>query len=262
MPGLNSPRRSTLIIIIVGMTLSVVVFHGRVFSWVADSTGVVLAPIADAVSRIHVTASFIISGGDAARRIQELEDKYRDATAALVNQEELRLQMQFYRDVAKIRERLLREPIKANIFSYTRSGGVQQAILNRGSDEGIAIGDVVMTEHEEFVGSIEQVFAHHAVVRVLGDAALEITARVLTTEISGLIRSERGGKIMLDLIQKDEQVSEGAIVVTSGDDRYPAGLIIGTVRSVDRDATTLFQLVRVSSAISSGIRGPVLVLRP
>ncbi len=262
MSRLNSPRLTTLAVTVVCIVLGVVIFQGRAFSWVADSTGAAIAPLTDVASRIRITASLIFGTGDISQRMRELEDKYRDATAALVNQEELRLQMQFYRDAAKIRERLPREPMKANIFSYTRSGGVQQAILNRGSDEGVAIGDVVITAHEEFIGIIEQVFAQHSVVRVLGDAALEITARVLTTEISGLIRSERGGKIMLDLIQKDEMVSEGATVVTSGDDRYPAGLIIGTVRSVDRDATTLFQLVRLTSAISSGIRGSVLVIHP
>jgi cell shape-determining protein MreC len=82
------------------------------------------------------------------------------------------------------------------------------------------------------------------------------------SDVAGLARSDGKGSVLLDLVQKDEQVDEGARIVTSGDDRYPAGLIIGTVRSVDDDAATLFQIVRVAPAAADELHGLVLVIHP
>ena len=137
-----------------------------------------------------------------------------------------------------------------------------QTVLNRGTDEGIAVGDVVSTGFGELVGTVERVSADHSIVRMVGDPTLEVTARVLTSDVAGLVRSDRGSSVVLDLVRNDEVVAEGATLVTSGDDRYPAGLIIGTVRSIDHEAVTLFQRIRVTPAVRDDIHGPVLVSRP
>ena len=244
------------------IAVSPLIFHGRIFSWVSDYTATLLSPISQKISS---GVSFFTTGItriDTIKRVRELEDTNKTLTAALVNQDQLRMDVEFYRSAAQLRERFPSSPIVAGIFSYTRAGGVQQAVLNRGTTDGVARGDVVITAHEELLGVVEQAFSDHAIVRILGDSIFEVTARVANSTVAGLIRSESGGKVILDLVQKNEQISEGALIVTSGDDRFPAGLIIGTVRSIDSEAVGLFQIVRVTPALGSRIGGTVLVIRP
>jgi|GEM_PF-6952140 len=241
---------------------SAILFHGRIFSWVADYTAPILTPLSAKLSGVFQLVSTGMGSLNAVQKIRELEDKNQALTAVLVNQDQRMIDLEFYRSVAKLREHVPSEPLVAGIFSYTRAGGVLQAVLNRGSSDGVVRGDVVITAQEELVGIVDQVFTDYAIVHTLGDATFEVTARVANSSIAGLIRSGVGGTVVLDLVQKNEVISEGAVVVTSGDDRFPAGLIIGTVRSVDSEAVPLFQIVRVTPAISSGIRGAVLVFRP
>ena len=56
--------------------------------------------------------------------------------------------------------------------------------------------------------------------------------------------------------------TEGAVVVASGLDGIPAGLPIGTIRSVDAERTTLFQIIRIDPAHEAESVWRVLVLVP
>ncbi len=253
----TTSRTLTLAVLIIAVVAGARVGAGRLFSWAPDITGQWLAPVRERVVSI---AQSLLLGQDAADRIRDLDAKNRALTAAIAEHDQIQRDAQFYQDVAKIRPELSGEPLFANIFSYTRGGGSVQAILNRGSDDRVVLGDVVVTAHRELIGTVAQVFAHHAVVSVLGDSSITVTARVLQSEISGLVRSEPGAKVILDLIRKDEHISEGAVVVTSGDDRFPAGLILGTIRSTDNEVAPLFQVVRISPAVTPGVRGPVIIL--
>lgn len=99
-------------------------------------------------------------------------------------------------------------------------------------------------------------------VRTIGDPALEVTARVVGTDVSGLLHTDAKEGLVLDMVQKAEFVSEGQSIATSGNDGLPAGILIGTVRSVDTESATLFKIVRVSSAAAKDFSGKVLVFHP
>ncbi len=257
-----APRPLILLGLAIVLIVNALLFGGRFTAWIADASGPVLAPVAERVTRLRILISTAVARGDLAVQQSALQDEVTTLRAQLADQEELQRQVQFYRDVAGIRDRIGMEPIAAGIFSYPQSGGVRQAIINRGRAEWVIAGDIVVTSSGALVGTVTNLFEHHSVVSIIGDVALDVTVRILGTDVTGLLRTAADGNIVMELVQKNETVVENAVVVTSGDDRYPAGFVVGTVRSVDNDAATLFKIVRITPAIASGISGHVIVMSP
>lgn len=262
MPRLATPRIMILGVVVVLLVVNTAVFGGRLLSWAGDRTASVAGAAAGRIAWVRSLTASVMQRSDLAVRISELEAENALLRGRVLQLEEVERQVARYREAANISVRPAGTSLQAGIFSYSTAAGVRQAVVNRGSEEGVATGDVVMTAGGALVGSVQSVFARHATVRRVQDAAFEVTARVSGGDVAGLVRSDGAGGLILDLIQKDESVSEQATVVTSGDDRYPAGLRIGTVRSVDNNAATLFQIVRVTPAIPDDVHGFVLIVRP
>jgi rod shape-determining protein MreC len=263
MPRMSAPRSSVLIVLTVFVIVNAMLFGGRLTSWVADRTGHWLAPLASGVGSLRAVAGIALGRGDLAVENRDLRDQVQQLQARLAQQENLQEQLAFYTSALNIRDRLGADPIPAGIFSYPQGSGTFQVVVNRGADDGVARGMVAAMATGALVGTVEQVFAGHAVVQMIGDPGIEVTGRIAGTDVSGLVRTSDTGSVILDLVQKDEQVSEGQTVVTTGDDQYPAGLVIGTIRSVDNDAATLFKTVRISPAVAQdGASGRVLLIRP
>jgi rod shape-determining protein MreC len=167
----------------------------------------------------------------------------------------------FLRELSGLDGSLRRMPREASVFTY--GVGIQQnAMLDHGTDAEVSSGDIVITATGALVGRVEDVGDRWARVRLLTDASLEVTAHVLGTDIGGLVRVDALDGLVLDLVNKDEAIAEGQTVVTSGDDRFPAGIVIGTVRAVDTERTTLFAIVRITPAVAAPVRGRVIVIQP
>lgn len=259
----HKPRVIVAVALFLIVVINAVVFGGRLTAWIADGTGRWLAPVAARVGALRAFIGTLAYRRDLAAENLSLQDQLTRARAQSADQEDLERELAFYRAAAGMRERLGAHPVEAGIFSYPQSGGVNQVVINRGGADQVAVGDAVVNPDGALVGVVAQVFDRHATARLIGDAGMEVTARVAGTDVSGLVRVDGSGTIILDLLQKDEQISEGQTVVTSGDDHYPAGFVIGTVRSIDNDAATLFKVVHLTPAVpSGGVSGRVIIIGP
>lgn len=255
-------RPSFWIVLVLVLVGNAFFFGGHLTAWVADETGAFVAPISGWFVRMRIIAATMFSGIDLAKENVALKEEVIRVQARLSQQDVVRQQLDTYRAAVGIRERIGTNPVEAGIFSYPQGGGIRQIIINRGTDDWVVAGMTVVTPHGALIGTVEQAFDHHAIVRILGDPAFEVTARIMGSTVSGLVRVDGVGDLILDLVQKEETVTEGSIVITSGDDLYPAGFIIGTIRSVDNTATTLFQVVRITPSVSELIAGRVIIVRP
>lgn len=183
----------------------------------------------------------------------------RASLAALHDVEE---ENAFLREIADLPARNEYQAIPAGIFSYAVTGGAIEAVINRGARDGVVPGSTVMTSPMVFVGIVDRVSERSSTIRVLGDPTVQVTGRLAGVEVGGLVRLDQSGHVILDLIGKGELVAEGVSVVTSGLDHVPAGLIIGTVRSVDPESVTLFQTIRLDVAHRSESMWRVMILVP
>ena len=183
----------------------------------------------------------------------------RASLAALHDVEEENV---FLREIADLPSRSEYQAIPAGVFSYAVTGGAIEVVVNRGARDGVVPGSTVITSPRVFVGIVDRVSERSSTIRVLGDPSVQVTGRLIGVDVGGLVRLDHAGQVILDLIGKDELVTEGVVIVTSGLDHVPAGLIIGTVRSVDPESVTLFQTIRLDVSHRSKSMWRVMILVP
>lgn len=259
-------RRVPTIILAAGMLAAVVaanafLFDGRLTGWAADRTGPLLQPATSRLGRSIGFVRALVARADLVAENARLREESQRLLSQAAGMDALRRELEFARAAADLPVVRELQTIDAEIFSYARAGGVREAVIDRGTRDWVAPGDLVAAASGALIGVIGDAYDAHSTVVLLGDPSLEITGRVMGTDINGLVRRS-GDDLVLDLVSRDEAVAEGQVVVTSGNDGFPAALIIGTIRSVDTSQTTLFTVVNLTPAASLPPVGRVLVMRP
>jgi rod shape-determining protein MreC len=225
--------------------------HGRGLSVASTFTG----------NMVRALDSFVrgFSGEDETMELRRANARLLSQLAGLRDVEE---ENTFLRRIADIPVRKEYRSVIGGVFNYSVAGSELRMVLNVGARDGVVVGSTVVTETGAFLGIVKDVRERSSVVLVLGDPSVQVTGRVMDSQVGGLIRMDQTGQLAFELIGKDESVSEGAVIVASGLDSVPAGLRIGTVRSVDAARTTLFQIIRVDPAYRDETVWRVLVLIP
>jgi rod shape-determining protein MreC len=120
--------------------------------------------------------------------------------------------------------------------------------LDRGSDDGIALGMPVVTG-AGLVGRITQVTGDRSVVQVVTDPGFDLGVRLVTSGDVGIGHGTGEGQpLLVDAgIDLRTVVETGETVMTSGVDRsiFPPDIPVGTVESVSTAADHLTQVLRV-----------------
>jgi len=235
-------------------------WHGSVVHFATDSTGRLVAPLVVRLRRVAAVAGAFISRADLARENTDLRAQIVRTQADAARLDTLTKENDFFRGALEFQKQRAVKPIFASVFSFSTEGGVREMTMNVGSHDGVQANDIVVTAQGALLGAVLQVFPRHAVIQVIGGPSLEVTGRLLGSDVSGLVRWDAARGLIFDLVQKDEQVTEGQVVVTSGNDQFPAGLVIGTVRSVDDDSTASFRTIHITPTVSAQFDGSVLIL--
>ena len=117
-------------------------------------------------------------------------------------------------------------------------------VIDKGSNDGITKDLVVMTEQKVLVGRVSEVYDNFSRVILLSNKESLFDAQV--ENIDGLMRGHGNLKAFLELIPKEKEVVEGDIVTTSYlSGKYPSGLLIGQVKSIEKQDPELFQTAEI-----------------
>ncbi|MGH9229868.1 MAG: rod shape-determining protein MreC [Acidimicrobiales bacterium] len=126
------------------------------------------------------------------------------------------------------------ETATARVVSGPRSNFSHAIEIDKGTDDGIAVGMPVVTG-AGLVGRITQATGGGSTVELLTDPGFRVGVRLATTGDLGTARGRgRDDPLSVDsAISPGTKVPEGTGVVTSGVDRsaYPPGIPVGTVAS-------------------------------
>lgn len=118
-------------------------------------------------------------------------------------------------------------------------------LIDKGSNDGIAIGMPVILTGGIIVGKISEVNNNNSKVRTIIDFQTKIAAIVSNKNISGLVRG-LGSDLLFDLITKDKKPETGDLIVSSGTDGlWPRGLIIGKVKQVKYEDNQVFNMADI-----------------
>ena len=108
-------------------------------------------------------------------------------------------------------------------------------LINKGEESGVRVGMPVLIG-KFLLGEIAAVEPHRARVRLITDPSFRIFAfdQDSKDQAKGIVRGFVPGKLIMEEIFKEEEISPGDTIVTSGGgERFPLGLVLGEVERVE-----------------------------
>lgn len=128
----------------------------------------------------------------------------------------------------------------ASITQRSVTNWISSLTLNRGTDHGIEVGNLVVTETGYLVGVIDSVGSNWSTLLTLVDTDTSLGAQVFRTQDLGLAQGDFSlmseERLCLDFLPQEASLLAGDLIVTSGlGGYYPSGVTIGTVESVQTD---------------------------
>lgn len=152
------------------------------------------------------------------------------------------------------------EFLPADVIAIEQTGIARSIIINRGTRDGIAVGMPVTTELG-LVGRIIVVSANAAQVQLINDENSAVSSRLQATRAQGSIIGQASGVLRLTMVDLDEVIDLGDLVITSGlGGNFPPDIVVGQVTSVRQFEFELFQEAEVRSLFDFDTLELVLVV--
>lgn len=143
----------------------------------------------------------------------------------------------------------------ANVIARESSEFRRLVVLDKGTDDGIAVGDVAVAAGGALAGRVVEVGPSSAKVVLLTDSSSTVIGQLTTNAATGQVVGQLGGVLTMSQIDSSETVSPGDEVVTAGIElgggvrsSYPKGLLIGQVLDTRRDANDVVQTAYLQPA--------------
>lgn len=130
----------------------------------------------------------------------------------------------------------------ANIVSYDPFHFAQYALIDKGSDDGIAENMPVIMAGNILFGKIFKTYPQYSQVMLIADKNNKVSVQVQNTNISGVLSGSNGSVLFMDLLEKTASMDIGSIIVTSGlDGVYPKNLVVGSINEVVSQEEGIFK---------------------
>lgn len=150
--------------------------------------------------------------------------------------------------------------IAADVVGKTNTELRNYATINRGSEDGITVGQAVVTD-AGLVGNILGTSKHYAIVQLLLNRDTRISARVYRSNVDGILTWEGEQSLALKNVPRTYDVKVGDLVVTSNYSiSYPANVIIGKVSQVSDESNSLFRKISIAPTVSFSTMDQVFIV--
>ena len=123
------------------------------------------------------------------------------------------------------------------------SGAGQDLIINKGTKDGLAIGQGAVNEEGMIIGKIIGVKETSAKICLTTSQECKLAAAIQnSTKTQGIADGDLGLTIKMNYIPQLEVISVGDTVITSGlGDKIPRGLVIGKVIEIRNESNEVWQ---------------------
>jgi rod shape-determining protein MreC len=226
-----------------------------------------LAPIEEGASRalkpVRDLVNWFDETFDARGELDALREENAELRSQLAEAQSALGQNEQFRELLQLdRSGLLAgyEPVTARVIGRSPTVWYGTVRIDKGSSAGIEENDPVVAGVEDpreyggaLVGRVSEVTAGSAVVQLITDHRSAVSARINPDGPEGVVEPEAGDPddLLLDLIQGDEGVAEGAMIVTAGwssgriSSAYPPGIPVGRVTEATLSEQEAFQRVHL-----------------
>jgi rod shape-determining protein MreC len=239
-------------------------------------------PIQDAVDG---AARNVKSIGDTITEIDQLRQE--NAALKADNQQlqaearsaaEVRRENELLTGLLQLRNGLAYHTLAVTVIARESSEARRAIVVDRGSDDGIEVGQIVIASGGALAGRVTEVGPNFAHVVLISDSSSTVIGQLLSTAATGKVIGQLGGALVMQNVDSAAKVAIGEEVFTAGIELgggirspYPKGLLIGAVVDHSRDPNEVVQTVFLEPAApldsleyllvitdySGGITGPV-----
>lgn len=197
----------------------------------------------------------LVNQNDGLKKEQEI---IRDLRAKIDNLEN---ENNFLRRAVRVSQKFDYPIIYAGVFNLNLGPTGYNVLLNKGTEDGISEGDIVITDEGVLVGKIQKVMQNFSRVLFVSDSEFKITAKVIGSGTSGIARGALNDGMYLDFVVQEDEIKEGDVLISTGNDEFPPALIVGSVDLVESNETQMFKKVRISPNVKDAKLGRVLVIK-
>ncbi len=132
------------------------------------------------------------------------------------------------------------ELVDAHISAWSDSNWNSGFTIDKGTSQGVSVGQCVITENRQVVGLITDAGRNWSTVMTILDPTSEISAMVYGSGYMGVAQGDfelmESGQLRMSYLSTEAIIRNGDQVMTTGSgDVYPQGLIIGSVADVALD---------------------------
>lgn len=142
--------------------------------------------------------------------------------------------------------------VTARVIAQSPTAWHSTVQIDKGRGDGVEVDQPVVTGGG-LAGKVTEATGGTATVTLIADADSAVSAEVVPSGTRGVLKPQVGNPedLLLDFLETDEEVKEGATVITSGttssrfESLFPRGIPVGEVSSVDAEERELYQRVHV-----------------
>ncbi|HTP57216.1 MAG TPA: rod shape-determining protein MreC, partial [Candidatus Paceibacterota bacterium] len=154
----------TAAVVVMLLIMSAAAVSGVRTSWVTALGARVVVPTMSVARSVRSFVATFMSRRDLVREDAQLQAQLQDsehqtAQIALLSQE-----LETARAAAELHQRITGSYTEAGIVAWPREGGVREVIIDRGSRDGIEVGDDVVTPHGALIGTVRSTGSDSATV--------------------------------------------------------------------------------------------------
>ncbi len=171
--------------------------------------------------------------------------------------EEIRRQNELLTGLLQLRNGFEYETVAATVIARESLEVQQRIILDRGTADGVRVGDVVIAGGAALVGRVVDAGPTSSTVQLISDSGSTVIGQLLVSVATGEVIGQLPGSLLMRHIDAAASVALGEEVVTAGIELaggirspYPKGLVIGRVVDVRRDANEVVQTAYLEPAAS------------
>jgi rod shape-determining protein MreC len=247
-------RRAVVFAILIALSLTAMTFSNTAFvKELQSGVGFAFRPFQSGVAGVAATVGSVF---ESIQEMQTLRQDNRDLRAEL---ERLRIENARLQEFQLENDQLLAllgakngsdfHTIAATVIARERPEIGRIMTIDRGTNDGLAVGDVVIAAGGAVAGRISDASATTAHVTLLSDPSSTVTGMIQNGRATGDVVGQLSSPLRMANIDATVRVSIGDQIVTAGivlgngvRSPYPKGLPIGQVVDVQRDANAVVQV--------------------
>ncbi len=253
-------RRGIVFAILIAITLLLMAFSANPYIQEAQRAfSFALRPFQGAISDVAGNVSGVVSAISEIDSLRIDNASLRDENERLANEnarlQALKRENDELAAALQLQGGFEHETVVTRVIGRDSLETRQMVTLDKGTDNGIALGDVVVAQGGALAGRVTDVGPTFAKVTLISDGTSTVVGQLQGSGKTGEIVGQTGGVLIMRNIDStakigtDEEVFTPGIEINGGiRSPYPKGLVIGSVVDVERDANDVVQTAFLAPA--------------